>query len=201
MFGTAVASARGTRRLIGVEAHGMTACPCAQEMVTDRSRERLEADGFSDDEIERVFRAVPVATHNQRGIGRLYVGCPEGSTEGRRGEEPAADRRGVDELRDLRADEAQRRGRGGRARPPPAALRRGLRARDGAHGRRTSSTSFPDDAFILARQENLETIHRHNVVAERHGLLGELKRELGEEVHVPHHVTMREWLEDRTILG
>jgi GTP cyclohydrolase I/GTP cyclohydrolase-4 len=61
--------------------------------------------------------------------------------------------------------------------------------------------SFPDDAFILARQENLETIHRHNVVAERHGLLGELKRELGEEIHVPHHVTMREWLEDRTVLG
>ena len=56
----------------------MTACPCAQEMVTDRSRERLEADGFTDDEIERVFQHVPVATHNQRGIGSLHVGCPEG---------------------------------------------------------------------------------------------------------------------------
>ena len=54
--GSAVASARGTRRLIGVEAHGMTACPCAQELVTARSRERLAADGFSEDEIERVLR-------------------------------------------------------------------------------------------------------------------------------------------------
>ena len=78
LFGSAVASEHGTRRLIGVEAQGMTACPCAQEMVADRSRERLEADGFSGDEIERVLEAVPVATHNQRGIGRLYVGCPEG---------------------------------------------------------------------------------------------------------------------------
>jgi GTP cyclohydrolase I/GTP cyclohydrolase-4 len=26
-------------------------------------------------------------------------------------------------------------------------------------------------AFVLARQENLETIHQHNVVAERYGLL------------------------------
>ena len=40
-----------------------------------------------------------------------------------------------------------------------------------------------EDAFLLARQENLETIHRHNVVAERHGLLGELGRELSERDH------------------
>ena len=33
LFGTAVASAHGTRTLTGVQAQGMTACPCAQEMV------------------------------------------------------------------------------------------------------------------------------------------------------------------------
>ena len=35
-----------------------------------------------------------------------------------------------------------------------------------------------DGTFVMARQENLETIHQHNVVAERFGLLGELRREL-----------------------
>ena len=45
----------------------------------ERSRERLGEQGFSDDEIERVFDAVPVATHNQRGLGTLYVGIPEES--------------------------------------------------------------------------------------------------------------------------
>src|SRR6185503_16459307 len=78
VIGTAVASERGVRRLVGVEAQGMTACPCAQELVAGASRERLVAQGFTDDEIERVFEAVPVATHNQRGIGSLYIGCPEG---------------------------------------------------------------------------------------------------------------------------
>jgi GTP cyclohydrolase-4 len=53
-----------------------------------------------------------------------------------------------------------------------------------------------DDAYILARQENLETIHKHNVVAERHGLLGELRREVDLGERVRHHVTKREWLED-----
>src|SRR6266511_1074090 len=78
LFGSAVASARGTRRLVGVTAQGMTACPCAQQLVAGRSRERLAADGFTDDEIGRIFDAVPVATHNQRGLGTLHLGLPEG---------------------------------------------------------------------------------------------------------------------------
>jgi GTP cyclohydrolase I/GTP cyclohydrolase-4 len=53
-----------------------------------------------------------------------------------------------------------------------------------------------DDAgFLSARQENLETIHKHNVVAERHGLLSELRREISEGERGAAHVTMREWLE------
>ena len=45
-----------------------------------------------------------------------------------------------------------------------------------------------DGTFVMARQENLETIHQHNVVAERFGLLGELRHELatGEHAAAPH---------------
>src|SRR6201991_4381467 len=67
LLGAAVASEAGTRRLIGVRVQGLTACPCAQTLVEARSRERLLDDGFSEDEIARIFEAVPVATHNQRG--------------------------------------------------------------------------------------------------------------------------------------
>ena len=35
-----------------------------------------------------------------------------------------------------------------------------------------------DDAFVQAHQRNFETIHAHDVIAERTGLLGELRREL-----------------------
>src|ERR1700749_971620 len=77
LHGSASAGPQGTRRLIGVTATGMTACPCAQTLVQESSRERLAAQGFSEDEIERVFEAVPVATHNQRGLGTLHIGCPE----------------------------------------------------------------------------------------------------------------------------
>src|SRR5215207_3630000 len=77
LYGSAVASATGTRRMVGVAAQGMTACPCAQQLVKGSSRERLLVDGFSEDEVERIFEHVPVATHNQRGLGTLHIGVPE----------------------------------------------------------------------------------------------------------------------------
>src|SRR4029453_7137912 len=46
LSGTAVASDRGTRTLTGVEAQGMTACPCAQGLVEDGARARLPGAGF-----------------------------------------------------------------------------------------------------------------------------------------------------------
>ena len=46
---------------------------------------------------------------------------------------------------------------------------------------------LPDEAFVMARQENLETIHRHNVVAERYGTLGDLRAELASGEHQARH--------------
>ncbi len=45
LFGRAAAFEHGTRRIVGVSASGITACPCAQELVAARARERLEDDG------------------------------------------------------------------------------------------------------------------------------------------------------------
>jgi GTP cyclohydrolase-4 len=77
LHGQAVASEHGTRCVVGVSATGMTACPCAQELVAGRARERLAQDGFSAEQIERIIERVPVATHNQRGLATLQIGCTE----------------------------------------------------------------------------------------------------------------------------
>ena len=63
-----------SRRVIGVEATGINACPCAQGLVRDRAAERLGDAGFGDVDIERILDLVPLATHNQRGRGTLYLG-------------------------------------------------------------------------------------------------------------------------------
>ena len=78
LHGRAVALEGGTRHLVGVSATGMTACPCAQELIAARARERLREDeGFSAEQVERILAHVPVATHNQRGLGTLHIGCLE----------------------------------------------------------------------------------------------------------------------------
>jgi GTP cyclohydrolase I/GTP cyclohydrolase-4 len=194
LFGTAVDSERGTRTLTGVQAQGMTACPCAQEMVAGLGRERLAESGFSEEEIERAIEAVPVATHNQRGIGTLQVGCPEGGpswidapellriVESSMSSEIYELMKRPDELAVV-----------AKAHEQPRFVEDCVRemVRQVIEGYR----ELPEEAFVLARQENLETIHRHNVVAERHGTLADLRAELDSGEHQPHHTTMREWLE------
>jgi GTP cyclohydrolase I/GTP cyclohydrolase-4 len=50
-----------------------------------------------------------------------------------------------------------------------------------------------DDDFLFARQVNLETIHRHDVLAERTGTVGELRGELDGAV-APRHTELSDWL-------
>ena len=69
LIGIAAASETGTRRVIGVEATGINACPCAQGLVRNRASERLAEAGFGEGDVERILELVPLATHNQRGRG------------------------------------------------------------------------------------------------------------------------------------
>jgi GTP cyclohydrolase IV len=52
-----------------------------------------------------------------------------------------------------------------------------------------------DDVWIHARQQNLETIHQHDVVASRTGLLGELRAEArGDASVASSHLSRESWL-------
>ena len=194
LFGTAVDSEHGVRTLTGVQAQGMTACPCAQEMVAGLSRERLAAEGFSAEDIERVVDVVPIATHNQRGIGTLHVGCPEGGPSW------------IDAPELLRIVESSMSSEIFELMKRPDEMAVVVKAHENPRFVedcvremiRQVVEGYPDlpgEAFVMAKQENLETIHRHNVVAERYGTLGELREELSSGLHEPRHLTKREWLE------
>ena len=194
LHGVAVDSERGTRTLTGVEAQGMTACPCAQGLLAGNARERLADDGFTDDEIERVLRAVPVATHNQRGIGTLHLGRPEGL---------AVDIDAPDLLhiveQSMSSEIYELMKRSDEAAVVEKAHRNPRFVEDVVREMvRRVVERYPAlraGGFLLARQENLETIHRHSVTAERSGLLDEVAHEIESGEHSRHHVTEREWLE------
>jgi len=194
LYGMSVASAGGTRRLVGVAAQGMTACPCAQQLAMGSSRERLLADGFSEDDVDRIFDHVPVATHNQRGLGTLHVGMPEGCddeieartlldiVEGSMSSEIYELMKRSDE--GAVVEKAHRR---------PRFVEDCVREMIGGVVERLPRLG--DSHFVSARQENLETIHQHNVVAERFGLLGEVRHELATGEHASRHTSMRDWLD------
>jgi GTP cyclohydrolase IV len=194
LFGSAVASARGTRRLVGVAAQGMTASPSVQQLVAERSRERLAADGFSDGQIADILEAVPVATQNQRGLGTLHLGLPEECDT----DIDAADLLAiVEDSMSSEIYELMKRSDEGVVVEKAARRPRFVEdcVREAIRGACERFGGLRDDVFVSARQENLETIHQHNVVAERFGLLGELRRELDGGGRVAHHTTMREWLD------
>jgi GTP cyclohydrolase-4 len=193
LHGRAVAFPHGTRRTVGVSATGMTACPCAQELVAARARERLRAQGFDETQIEQVLESGPVATHNQRGLATLNVGLTESCAveidatqllqiaEGSMSSEIYELMKRVDEVEVV--EKAHRRPRFVEdcVREMIAGVVRGL-------------PTLAGDCFVSARQENLETIHQHNVVAERQGLLSELRAELDTREPAKRQTSLEEWL-------
>ena len=194
LFGTAVASEQGARTVTGVQAQGMTACPCAQEMMAGLGRERLAEQGFDEEQTERAIEALPIATHNQRGIGTLHIGCPEGGPSWIDAPEllRIVEQSMSSEIYELmkRPDELAV---VAKAHSQPRFVEDCVRemVRQVVEG----YPDLPGEAFVMARQENLETIHRHNVVAERYGTLADLRAEFESGEHEQRHTTMREWLE------
>jgi GTP cyclohydrolase IV len=57
--------------------------------------------------------------------------------------------------------------------------------------------NLSDGCFLLARQVNHETIHNHDVLAERHGVVSELRADLDGSPGgaANEHTTARVWLE------
>jgi len=189
IIGIAAASATNVRRIVGVEATGINACPCAQGLVRNKATERLLDAGFDEPDVERILELVPMATHNQRGRGTLYVGS----------EHP------------VNAEQLATLVEGSMSSPIYELLKRPdeLFVVEHAHlqprfvedsvriSLRSALERYPelDDVdFLLARQVNFETIHSHEVVAERYGTVEELRAELESGEPAARHTELREWL-------
>jgi MptA/FolE2 family GTP cyclohydrolase len=148
----------------------------------------LEA-GFDGEDVERILELVPLATHNQRGRGTLYVGTQTS----------------------LNAEQLVEIVEGSMSAPVYELLKRPdeLFVVEHAHlqprfvedsvrlalkGVLDTYPGLADDDFVFSRQVNLETIHSHDVLAERHGTVGELRRELEGGGTLEHHTELSEWL-------
>jgi GTP cyclohydrolase I/GTP cyclohydrolase-4 len=189
IIGIAAATESRVRRIVGVEATGINACPCAQGLVRGKSSERLLEAGFEAMDVERILELVPLATHNQRGRGTLYVGSDHpvnaeqlaGIVEGSMSSPIYELLKRPDELFVVEHAHLQ-------PRFVEDSVRISLQA---------TLEHYPDlkdEDFVLARQLNFETIHSHDVLAERYGTVGELRGELDDGEPAARHTELRQWL-------
>ena len=191
LIGIATASPRGTRRVVGVEATGINACPCAQGMVREHAAERLAEAGFE----ERGRRADPRARPARDAQpARSGDALRRHGTAGRQCGANGRDRRGVDELADLRAAQAAGRAARRRAGARAAAVRRGLRTAgaarrarrlSGARGRATSSTR----GRSTSRRSTATTCSRSATAPS-----AELRAELDQGTRLERHTELSAWL-------
>jgi MptA/FolE2 family GTP cyclohydrolase len=179
------------RRLVGVEVRGLNACPCAQGLVRERAHDRLVEAGYDEGQISEIFGLLPAATHNQRAAATLMIGT----------------RREID-ARDLIAIAEE-----SMSAPVFELLKRPdeLFVVEHAHlhprfvedsvrlmvaGALERYDDLSDGCFLLARQVNHETIHNHDVLAERHGTVAEMRADMDGGMADPDtHTTARAWLE------
>jgi GTP cyclohydrolase-4 len=196
LIGIAHADESGVRRVIGIEAEGMTACPCAQLMVREHSVGELIEAGFSEADANRALDALPVATHNQRGRGSVLIGT---------GDERDVDIRAEDlveivensmssETYDLlkRPDEFFIVNKAHHNPKFVEDVVRGIMARA-----LDVYSDFPDTTFLLASQVNYESIHKHDAFAEAFGTFGELRGELRTGTYASHKTDLASWLGTR----
>ncbi|MCK4265980.1 MAG: GTP cyclohydrolase I FolE2 [Thermoplasmata archaeon] len=149
-----------TRKCIGVEVIGMTACPCAMEAV--RSLQGRSADDTKE----------PSITHNQRNITTLSL------------EVPSKLQVEADELIDIVESSLSS--------PTYEILKRTDEAkivmdahanpkfvedvvRDILREVLERFRELPDDVWVKVKSESLESIHKHNALAERETTMGELR--------------------------
>ena len=190
LIGIAAATSTATRRLVGVSAQGMNACPCAQGLIREQAEAALRDDGFDEADIARIVAHVPIATHNQRARGTLLVGTRDRVV-------PAETLIAIvedgmsSEIYELmkRPDEQFV---VAKAHSRPRFVEDSVR--EMIRGVIELLPDLPDDAFVHAHQVNFETIHTHDVEAERSATLAEIRAELAGASAVAHHTTLQAWL-------
>jgi len=152
-------------RSIGVEVVGMTACPCAMEMV----RDRLMKDH---PEIRDWPEGVPFVTHNQRNRTTLIL------------QEPPGHEVEANELIDIVEASMSAPTYGLLKRPDEGKLvemaHRNPKfvedvVRDVLERLRARYPKMPDAAWVRVKSEAEESIHKHNAFAERSTTFGELR--------------------------
>ncbi|HMB45789.1 MAG TPA: GTP cyclohydrolase MptA, partial [Candidatus Methanoperedens sp.] len=163
------------RKLVGAEVLGITACPCAQEIMVDKARKELKMLGVEFEVIRKFLNNVPMPTHNQRGRGIISIEVQNSHFVSLEKIINIIEHSMSSQMFELlkRTDEAMI---VERAHKNPKFVEDCVRTM--AQKVVKEFPELPDDSIIVIKQINEESIHRHNAFAERKSTLGELRQEI-----------------------
>jgi len=163
------------RKLVGAEVLGITACPCAQEIMVDKARKELKMLGVDSGIIKKFLNNVPMPTHNQRGRGIISIETHDSHFVSLEKIINIIENSMSSQMFELlkRADEVMI---VERAHKNPKFVEDCVRTM--AQKIVNQFPELPDDSVIVVKQINEESIHRHNAFAERKSTLGELRQEI-----------------------
>ncbi len=163
------------KKLVGAEVLGITACPCAQEIMRDKAKKELKSLGVESDIIRKFLNRIPMPTHNQRGRGIISIEVID------------SDFVSLDRIINIIENSMSSRMYELLKRSDEAAIVEMAHknpkfvedcVRTMAQKVVKEFPELPDDSIIIIKQINEESIHRHNAFAERKSTLGELRYEI-----------------------
>ena len=162
------------RKSIGAEVIGMTVYPCAQESVRESDKNKL-LEFLDEETTQKVLDTVTFASHNQRGIGTLFIEVPENKKV------EAEDLIHIieDSMSSPVCELLKRPDENAtvmNAHKKPVFVEDCVRNMMEKVAKKYAD--FPDFISVIVRQKNQESIHRHNAFAEKTTTIGELKSEL-----------------------
>jgi GTP cyclohydrolase IV len=163
------------RKIIGAEVIGITACPCAQEIMRASAEEELHRLEIPQQKIDAFLEKIPMATHNQRGRGIISV-----ETSGTNDVPLDTLIRIIERSMSTMSFELLKRGDEYEvvksAHENPKFVEDCVR--DMAKNVVADFEKLPDDAIVKIKQINEESIHQHNAFAELATTMGQLRSEL-----------------------
>jgi GTP cyclohydrolase-4 len=163
-------------KTVGVGVTGMTACPCTQQILRNSIRARLEEENsLSEGNVNGIVRDIPIATHVQRSYGSIMMEIPDGAE--------------IDVMRLVEVIENSMSSSTFELLKRPDEVELVINAlnrprfvedciRYMIKGFVEEFSDLPDYVKIHFFQRNEESIHRHDIMAERRVTLGKIRSEL-----------------------
>ncbi|MFQ6068432.1 MAG: GTP cyclohydrolase MptA [Candidatus Bathyarchaeia archaeon] len=182
IFATAIAAKKygniTINKMVGVSVIGFTACPCTQGLLKALTEEKLVQLGYGEKDVKKIAENVPLATHTQRTRGTIFIHVPKKFTVN------------IEDLVGVIENSVSGQTYAVLKRPAEASViveahskarftEDVVREILGALVKKYAN--FPDETRVFAQAYSQESVHKHDIVAERLATLGEIRHEITSE--------------------